>query len=86
MLLFAKVPRDVLSGGERFFFASLISWSPSTENSHWILVVYGRRYRWADTSPSSIIVHLWIYTDHVVPVYRTGHKTARTARDVVADV
>jgi hypothetical protein len=30
---------------------------------------YGRRYRCADTSPTSLIVHLWIYTAHCsVPV------------------
>jgi hypothetical protein len=39
----------------------------------------GGRYRCADTSPTSLIVHLWIYAAHCsIPlVYCTGHKGAR---------
>jgi hypothetical protein len=43
----------------------------------WQISFMGGRYQWADTSPTSIVVHLWIYTDHAVPVYRTGHKEGR---------
>jgi hypothetical protein len=38
MLLLAQVPCGVLSGGE--FFDQFVFWSPSTENSQWILLMY----------------------------------------------
>jgi hypothetical protein len=47
--------------------------------SYHLLTDYGGRYQCVDTSPTSLTVHLWIYTAHcsVLLVYRTGHKEAR---------
>jgi hypothetical protein len=41
------------------------------------IITYGGGIDAADNSPTSLIVHLWIYTAHYCPSSRTEHKGGR---------
>jgi hypothetical protein len=43
----------------------------------------GGRYRWVDTSPTSLIVNLWIYT--AVPITTLNTKESGSTEQEVAD-
>jgi hypothetical protein len=46
---------------------------------------YEGRYQWVDTSPTPLIVHLWIYTALYCPSNRTEQKRmSRAERNVLA--